>query len=180
MNKFNLGYVENNMTEKALDLFERMPLAPDNVVYTIVLNACAQLANDRAKIIGKKLVDQMLNKFQHDSYLDSSAIHMLMKFGDVTGAEALFEMIKKKNTVLYGAMMKGYNINNDPLQSLYLFHEMKRQNIKPDEIIFVLLIGACSQIGMLSICQSIVAQIPAHFYKKNHIINSLIDMWASQ
>ena len=69
---------------------------------------------------------------------------MLMKFGDIASVETLFETIKKKDTVLYGAMMKGYNINNEPLQSLYLFHEMKQQNIKPDEIIFVLLIGACS------------------------------------
>ena len=95
------------MLEEVLDLFDEMMVQPDSFTLTVLFSACAQLANERAIKVGKKLVDQMLNKFQHDSYLDSSAIHMLMKFGDVTGAEALFEMIKMKDIVTYNSMMKG-------------------------------------------------------------------------
>jgi hypothetical protein len=35
---------------------------------------------------------------------------MLMKFGDIQNAENVFRMIKKKDIVTYGAMMKGYLI----------------------------------------------------------------------
>jgi hypothetical protein len=104
--KFILGYVENNMSENALDLFEKMPFNPNDVIYTIIFNACAQLADDYAMKIGKTLLDQMPDNFRNDTIILTSAIHMLMKFGDVTHAEHIFEMTKK-DIVTYGAMMQG-------------------------------------------------------------------------
>ena len=74
--------------------------------------------------------------------------------------------------------MKGYNLNDQPLKSIKLFHEMKQENIIPDQITFLLLIGACAQYGIYSVCESIVDQIPTHFYNQ-YIYNSLIDMWVS-
>jgi pentatricopeptide repeat protein len=167
------------MSEKALDLFERMSSDPNNVIYAIIFNACAQLENDRGKTVGKKILDQILHKSRVDNVVLNSAIDMLMSFGDVTSAEQLFESIKKKDVVSYGAMMKGYNLNNDPLKCLKLFEKMKKKDIIPDEITFNLLISACSQICMLSICESIVAQIPSYLFNNQRISNALIDMWAS-
>jgi pentatricopeptide repeat protein len=94
------------MSEKALDLFEEMPFNPNDVIYTIIFNACAQLANDRAMGIGKKLPDQMPDSFRNNNIILNSVIHMLMKFGDVKRAEYVFGMAKK-NVVTYGAMIKG-------------------------------------------------------------------------
>jgi CMP-N-acetylneuraminic acid synthetase len=105
--KVYLGYVENNMSDKALDLFEQMPFTLHDVGYIIVFNACAQLSNDRAKQIGRKLLHQMSKYLETNNYIQNSAISMLMKFGDVQNAEKLFQMSKKKDLVTYGAMMKG-------------------------------------------------------------------------
>ncbi|CAF4702971.1 unnamed protein product [Rotaria sp. Silwood2] len=95
------------MSEEALDLFEQMHLNLNNITYSIVFNACAQLANDRAMKIGKQLLDEMPNNYRNDNTVLNSAIHMLMKFGDVQGAERIFNLIKKKDIITYGAMMKG-------------------------------------------------------------------------
>ncbi len=95
------------MSDKALDLFEQIPFTLHDVGYTIVFNACAQLSNDRAKQIGRKLLHQMPKQFETDNYIRSSAITMLMKFGDVEGAEKLFQMNKNLDVVTHGAMMKG-------------------------------------------------------------------------
>jgi hypothetical protein len=95
------------MSDKALDLFEQIPFNLNGSGYTIMFNACAQLSNDRAKQIGRKLLHQMQNHFETDNYTQNSAISMLMKFGDVQNAEKLFQMSKKKDMVTYGAMMKG-------------------------------------------------------------------------
>ncbi|CAF5139929.1 unnamed protein product, partial [Rotaria sp. Silwood1] len=48
----SFGYVGNEMSEKALDLFEKIDLKLDDVTYVIVFNACAKLANDQAMKIG--------------------------------------------------------------------------------------------------------------------------------
>ncbi len=95
------------MSDKALDLSEQLPFNLDGISYTIMFNACAQLSNDRAKQIGRKLLHQMPKQFETNNYVQNSAIDMLMKFGDITTAEHLFQMNKKKSIVTYGAMMKG-------------------------------------------------------------------------
>jgi hypothetical protein len=95
------------MSEKALDLFEQMTLNPDNVIYTIIFNACAQLGNDRAMRIGGKLFDQMPNSFQNNNATLTSAIHMFMKWSNITTAEHIFKLIKKKDSISYNVMMKG-------------------------------------------------------------------------
>jgi bisphosphoglycerate-independent phosphoglycerate mutase (AlkP superfamily) len=105
--KLYLGYVENKMSDKALDLFEQIPFTLHDVGYTIVFNACAQLSNDRAKQIGRKLLDQMPKHFETNNFIRTSAISMLMKFGDVQSSEKLFQKNKKKDLITYGAMMKG-------------------------------------------------------------------------
>jgi hypothetical protein len=94
------------MFGKALDLFEQMHIDPKDVIYTMVFSACAQLADDRARKIGKKLLDQIPSSLLNNSVILTSAIHMLMKFGDVQRAEYIFEMVNK-NIVTYGAMIKG-------------------------------------------------------------------------
>jgi hypothetical protein len=95
------------MSDKALDLFEQMPFNLDGISYTIIFNACAQLSNDRAKQIGRKLLHHMPKHLERNNYIKNSAISMLMKFGDVQSAEKLFQTNKKIDVVTYGAMMKG-------------------------------------------------------------------------
>jgi hypothetical protein len=95
------------MSERALDLFEQMPFDPNDVIYIIILSACAQLANDRAMRIGQNLLDQIPNDFRNHNVLLNSALHMLMRFGDVNRAEHFFELIKKKDSISYNVMMKG-------------------------------------------------------------------------
>ncbi|CAF5083990.1 unnamed protein product, partial [Rotaria sp. Silwood1] len=104
------GYVGNKMYGKALDLFEKINSKLNNVTYIIVFNACAQLVNDRAIKIGKKLLHEMPNNYQDNTVLLNSAIDMLMKFGDVQSAARIFDSIKTKDIITYNAMMNG-NIN---------------------------------------------------------------------
>ncbi len=95
------------MYEKALDLFEQMSLGQNEVTLTIVFNACAHLSNDRAKQIGKKFLEQIPKDSQQKNILLTSALHMLMKFGDVQSAENIFRSIMNKGIVTYNAMIKG-------------------------------------------------------------------------
>ena len=103
----NLGYVMNNLAEKALDLFDEVSSKANDVLYTIVFSACADLCNQRAAHFGKTLFEKMSSTLLNNTVVISSAIHMLMKFGDVAHAERLFQRINQKNVVTYGAMMKG-------------------------------------------------------------------------
>ena len=84
-----------------------MVIKPNEFTLAVVFNACSQLSNDRAKTTGKKLLDEMPEQFRNANVLLTSAIDMLMKFGDVKEAEHLFELNKKKNIITFGAMLNG-------------------------------------------------------------------------
>ncbi|CAF4639642.1 unnamed protein product, partial [Rotaria magnacalcarata] len=72
----------------------------------MLFNACAKLCNSHAIKIGRDTLNRLPTSFLRHSILVNSAIDMLMKFGDVNRAEVLFEKIKKKDIVTYGAMMQ--------------------------------------------------------------------------
>ncbi|CAF4666250.1 unnamed protein product, partial [Rotaria sp. Silwood1] len=145
--------------------------------YTIVFNACAELANNRAIKIGKRLLDKMPENFRNDNVILASAIHMLMKFGDIQSAENLFQSIKKKDTNIFGALMNGYNMNGLSKKCFKILEEMLEENISPNEIIWSIVIGANSQFRLLSRGQYIIDRIPPEIQNKKPIQNSLIRMW---
>ncbi|CAF4612556.1 unnamed protein product, partial [Rotaria socialis] len=100
------GYVDNEMFEKALDLFEHMNVVKNDVMYTMVFNACGKLGNDRAIKIGNKLFDELPDNCKSSTATLNSALHMLMKFGNIQKAERVFKLIPQKSVITYGAMMK--------------------------------------------------------------------------
>ncbi|CAF1029060.1 unnamed protein product [Rotaria magnacalcarata] len=170
------GYVKNNLSEKALDLFEKIPMKPTDVLYTIVYNACASLSNEKAVQLGKKIFDEMPKGYLDNIVLVTSVMHMFMKFGEIEIAEDLFSKIKQHSPYTYGVMIHGYKTHQEPQKCLSLFEQMKKENLTIDEAICVALVGACSQIGIRSICQNIVRQI-ALPQSKIYVQNALIDMW---
>ncbi|CAF3023695.1 unnamed protein product [Rotaria sp. Silwood2] len=172
------GYVDNEMSQKALDLFEQMHLNLNNVTYSIVFNACAQLVNDRAMKIGRKLFDEIPVIYRNNNIILTSAIHMLMKFGDVQSAERIFNSIEKKDIITYNALMNGYNINGKSWKCFKVLKKMKQQGIILNENVWTILIGACSKIGMIRQSQYIIDQIPLHIQNQKQIHNSLIHMWS--
>ncbi|CAF4433392.1 unnamed protein product, partial [Rotaria magnacalcarata] len=90
----------------------------------VVFNACAGLANDRAINIGRKLLDEMPENYRNDVVVLTSAMHMLMKFGDVESAERIFRSIKAKDADMYGVLMNGYNLNGESWKCFKIFEEM--------------------------------------------------------
>ncbi|CAF3260021.1 unnamed protein product, partial [Rotaria socialis] len=67
------GYVDNEMFEKASDLFEEMSLVKNDALYTTAFNVCAKLGNDRAIKIGNKLLDELPDNCKSSTATLSSA-----------------------------------------------------------------------------------------------------------
>ncbi|CAF5013688.1 unnamed protein product, partial [Rotaria socialis] len=139
----------------------------------------AKLCNDRAMKIGKKLLAKMSENYRNDNFISTSAIDMLIKFGDVESAERIFRSIKAKGADIYGALMNGYNLNGESWKCFKVFEEMNERGIIPNEIAWNILIGACSKSGMLHHSQYIMNQIPLNMQNKTRIQNALIDMWVN-
>jgi pentatricopeptide repeat protein len=102
-----------------------------------------------------------------------------MKCGDIEHAQSLFNTSTNKVLSMYGAMMNGYNITNNPLKTIDLFNQMKIDGIEGDRVTYLVLIKGLSKIGDYSLCQSFVEQIPNSFFADSQIETVLIDMWVS-
>ncbi|CAF5177824.1 unnamed protein product, partial [Rotaria magnacalcarata] len=104
-------YVDNNLPEKAIDLFNEIE-NPDDVNMIILFNACAQLKTKEALDLVKKTSKQIPKSFYSNPHLLTSLLDALMRCGDVAHAESLFYSSKHKVLPMYGAMMKGINYFN--------------------------------------------------------------------
>ncbi|CAF2125405.1 unnamed protein product, partial [Rotaria magnacalcarata] len=157
------GYVGNEMFEKALDLFEQIPLGLTNVTYTVVFNACAKLCNDRAMKIGKELLAKMPENYRNHNITSTSAIDMLMKFGDVESAERIFRSIETKNIITYGAMVKGYVGNEMVEKALDLFEQI---DIELDDVTYTIVFNACAKLcndRAMKMGKRLLAKMPENY-----------------
>ena len=163
-----------------MDLFEKLPINPNEIIYLLTCQACGRLVDERAIQLGKYLFNRIQNRFPNHIKLLSSLLDMLMRFNDIDSAEQLFDSIKNKNVVTYSVMMNGYNVNNEPNKCFLIFEQMKNDKIIPNEVAYTLLINASSKIGMLSRCRTVSDQIPSFLHDNPCVYRSLINMWASQ
>ena len=175
-----VGYVNNNLPDKALDLFEQSSPEPDDALLSSAFSACAASGDQRAIRLGNKLLRQVQRNEAKGIIVINSAINMLMKFGQVKPAEDFFARVQTPDVAIYGTMMHGYNHNEQPQSSLSLFDRMKQQRLAPNLPLSFALIKAAALIGMRPICETTLEQLPSQHQEDHRSKNALIDMWVSR
>ena len=103
-----LGYIKNNEPNLAIDLFNTIE-HPNEILFNLVFNACAQLRNAEALDLVKKVSSEMSKSFYSNFRLLTSLLDSLIKCGDMKEAESLFNRTANKTLSMYGTMMKGKN-----------------------------------------------------------------------
>jgi pentatricopeptide repeat protein len=169
------GYLTNGMPQKAIDLFFKIK-NPDRVCFSILFNACAQLATSQSLTLGKQVLSRLPGEYRESIDILYSLSKMFIKCNDVNNAESIFNRLNR-DVKCYGSLMKLYQTRNEPEKILNLFQRMKKEEIQANEMIYVLLIDACAAIGDLSLSKSIISQIPKSLLNNLWIQNSSIDMW---
>ncbi|CAF2140427.1 unnamed protein product, partial [Rotaria magnacalcarata] len=137
------GLITNNMAEKVLDLFDEMKIEPNKFNLSTLFNACAVLNNNRAMKTGKKLLDEMPENYRNNNITLTSAIDMLMKFGDVETAQRIFRSIKVKDIITYNAMIKGYIENKTFEKALDLFEQI---HLSLTNVTYTVVFNACAKL----------------------------------
>jgi hypothetical protein len=105
---YYLGYVNNDLPNKALDIFNDIK-DPNEVIIIVLFNACAQLRTKASLDLVKNVLLEIPKSFHLNPRLLTSLLDALMKCGDVQYAELLFMKSTNKDLAMYAAMMKGKN-----------------------------------------------------------------------
>lgn len=145
------GYNQNGSAYEALELFCQMrmnSLLPDAVTLVSVFSACAFLGALR---VGSSLHAYSIKGglLSSNVYVGTALLTFYAKCGDAISARTIFDGMGEKNIVTWSAMIGGYGIQGDGDGSLALFHDMLRQELKPNEVIFTTILSACSHTGMV-------------------------------
>jgi pentatricopeptide repeat protein len=173
-----LGFVANNLAQEAIELYSTIK-NPDEISVVLLLNSCAQVGTSQSLDIGRQVLSKMPIVYHRNRYILNAALDMFVRSGDVYSAENWFSKVKC-DAINYGQMMKCFNKEKLPLKTVKLFEKMTSEGVQPSSVNYLLLIDACSQLGMESICQKIIEQIPSEILANIQIQTALIDMWVRQ
>ncbi|XP_030461873.1 pentatricopeptide repeat-containing protein At1g11290, chloroplastic-like [Syzygium oleosum] len=144
------AYAKADMPLKALDLFRELLclcIDPDAITLLSVLRACLELGSFlRACTVHAIIIRRIL---EDCVALNTCMVDLYAKCGNLEYARKLFDLMPEKNLISWSAMISGYAMHGHGREALYLFDRMKF-SVKPDHIVFVSVLSACSHSGLLN------------------------------
>jgi hypothetical protein len=172
------GFVKNNLYKKAIDLFLTIS-NPNEHLIVFFLNACAKLSDQHSLNLAKEFLNKINSNYKTNEFILCTAADMFIKVNQIKSAEDYLSKMSKSD-IKYRMLMKISNLKNEPEQTFDLYNKMLSDGFKANQITYLLLINASSQIGIENICQKIVKQIPQKLLQNFTIQNALIDMWVKK
>ncbi|KAJ4955777.1 hypothetical protein NE237_012560 [Protea cynaroides] len=146
------GYAQNFCTNEALTLFDQMILEgiePNGATLASVLSACARSGS---LDLGEGIHFFIKAKgMEMGVILGTALVHMYAKNGAILMARRLFDEMPEKNTAAWNAMICGLAVDGHAQGALDLFHELKREEIVPNDITFVGDLSACCHAGLIDV-----------------------------
>ncbi|XP_065869735.1 pentatricopeptide repeat-containing protein At1g53600, mitochondrial [Euphorbia lathyris] len=125
------GYINVDSFDDAFCLFLSMRRETDVAVnpttLTIIFDACGEFGRFREAMQLHGFVIHM--GFEFDTYLGNSMIAMLCRFGNLAGANQIFQTMNQKDVVSWNSMIAGY-VHYDEIEEAYrLFKDMPRKDL---------------------------------------------------
>ncbi|KAH7422984.1 hypothetical protein KP509_12G034200 [Ceratopteris richardii] len=145
------GYAEQGRAENALKCLEEMQLegiCPSIPTYLACIKACSEAgATDKgielhAELGRKDLLEELL--------LGSSLVDMYSNCGKIHMAQEVFDMLPSHDVVSWTALLAGYSHLGEGEHIFPLFKQMLEESIKPDPVIFLVVLGACKHRGLIN------------------------------
>ncbi|OWM73031.1 pentatricopeptide repeat-containing protein At5g46460, mitochondrial [Punica granatum] len=131
------GYARDGRLDKALQLFERMPVR-DIISWNVMINACLDCGELE---LARDLFDEMPEKTVVSW---TAMINGFFKFGQVDMAERFFDLLPMKDLAAHNTMLHGYFSNCRVEAAMRFFEEMPSRNV----ISWTSVIGGLAQNGM--------------------------------
>ncbi|KAF8394439.1 hypothetical protein HHK36_020647 [Tetracentron sinense] len=179
------GYVNNNRASEAISAFKDMELwnvEPNEVTMVHLLVACARIrdvetgiwVHDRVRQIGFDPA-----RLNSNIVLAAAILEMYAKCGSLKVARDFFDKMPQRNVVVWNSMIGAYTQYGRAKEALSLFVGMQSAGFNPDEATFLSVLGACAQLGALSLGQGIHGYVAKTNISQNIAIGtSLMDMYA--
>ncbi|KAM0939786.1 putative tetratricopeptide-like helical domain superfamily [Dioscorea sansibarensis] len=145
------GYVQNGRPGEALKIFLEMlekNIKPDEFIMVGLMSACSQLGS----LTLARWVDSYIARSSIDvkrAHVLAALIDMNAKCGNMERATTLFETMPERDLISYCSLMQGYSIHGLGVKVAELFSRMIKEGIVPDDVVFTVVLTACSHAGLV-------------------------------
>ncbi|KAG6621486.1 hypothetical protein I3842_Q023600 [Carya illinoinensis] len=179
-NAMMFGYVMNNESQKALELFslihETGEKADPITLATAAKACCCLVGLEQGKQIHAYAIK---TRFDIDLCVSSGILDMYIKCGDMESAHVVFTQIPVPDDIAWTTMISGCVENGDEDRALSMYHQMRLSGVQPDEYTFATLVKATSCLTALEQGRQVHANVIKSDYTVDPFVGtSLIDMYA--
>ncbi|XP_070660451.1 pentatricopeptide repeat-containing protein At3g22150, chloroplastic-like [Malus domestica] len=168
------------MANEALLFYSQMKSASpgtkaDPYTYSSTLKACTDTRNfkmvrrvfdtmrKRNVVAWNTLVSWLGGEYVTDLFVVSSAIFMYAELGCLEYARKIFDHCSERNTEIWNTMIGAYVQNNSPIEAIDLFFQAVNSEVAIlDEVTFLSVLTACSQMQQLELAGQLHAFIIKH------------------
>ncbi|XP_038717316.1 putative pentatricopeptide repeat-containing protein At1g56570 [Tripterygium wilfordii] len=143
------GYERLDPSESLCIFFqmESEGYSPNCFTFTSIIAACANLAVLRC---GQQVHGGIFRRgLDGNLALANALIDMYAKCGSITESHNIFGEMSCRNLVSWTSMMIGYGAHGYGKEAVELFDEMVTSGIRPDQIVFMAVLSACSHAGLV-------------------------------
>ncbi|KAJ7561044.1 hypothetical protein O6H91_03G011500 [Diphasiastrum complanatum] len=179
-NAMILGFVKSRNCKNALELFHKMgceKVELDGVTFVGVLNACAgMLALEEGRCIHAQISEK---GWESDIFVGNALIDMYSKCGSIEEAWRAFSIMPTHDLVSWNTMIMAFTNGEQWEKALELLQQMKREQVVPDKLTFILILKACSVLMVLKEARRVHAQVSQCHCESDVFIGScLVGMYA--
>ncbi|KAJ8771679.1 hypothetical protein K2173_026856 [Erythroxylum novogranatense] len=145
------GCVQNHLFDQAFHIFHQMltdgKCRPDQSTLISLLSACSHLGS----LEHGKWIDSYMkkNNFELSNPIGNAMIDMYAKCGDVKNAKTVFNKMVNKCVITWTVIITGLAMNGHSKEALDIFNRMCLEGEKPDGIIFIAILSACTHGGFV-------------------------------
>ncbi|XP_010266407.1 PREDICTED: pentatricopeptide repeat-containing protein At1g34160 [Nelumbo nucifera] len=174
------GLAQSNEPREAITCYRTMsqiPQKPDALTCSFTLKACARML---ALLEAKQIHSQLIRfGFQADVLLQTTLLDVYAKSGDLDNAQQLFDEMQLRDIATWNVLIAGLAQGSRPYDALVLFHQMRRERLRPNEVTVLGALSACSQLGSLHEGKMVHLYVQEEQMDTNvQVCNALIDMFA--
>lgn len=148
-NTWIAGYEKSDSIE-SLYIFSQMEyegFSPNCFTLSSVVAACSNLA---VLNCGQQVHGTIIQRgFDRNLALSNALIDMYAKCGNISDSQQIFIEMSIRDLVSWTSMMIGYGSHGYGKEAVELFDQMVKSGIRPDRIVFMAVLGACSHAGLV-------------------------------
>ncbi|XP_031130291.1 pentatricopeptide repeat-containing protein At5g66520-like [Ipomoea triloba] len=148
------GYMNNGLWKEGVTLFREMvisveELKPDEVMLGLILTGCSHIGSI-GLLLGKSVHGFAIkNEWELNANLGTCLVDMYLKCGFLKNACVVFDMMRDRNVVAWTALICGAVQHGNGNEALAIFEKMKEAGVRPNELTFTGVLGACAQSGLV-------------------------------